>query len=65
MSRRNCPTCGPETLFAGSICVNCGHDIMRPKQRPKRVRFNAEPSTLRHPVVDTDSNLLSLMAAKQ
>jgi hypothetical protein len=62
MSRRDCIECGPETLFAGSVCVNCGHDSTPGKRRTKRTHWNGAP--LRAPIAEDAGNLLSLMAAK-
>jgi len=62
MSRRDCPTCGPESLFAGPICVNCRWDSTPGKRRTKRTRgWNG---ALRTPIAEDAGNLLSLMAAK-
>lgn len=68
MSRRDCPTCGPDSLFCRSECVNCGYDSTPVKQRtkglPRNIKITRRGAVLRHPIVDTDSNLLALMAVK-
>lgn len=41
LSRRHCPTCGPESLFAGPRCVTCRADtVEKPNKRARRSRFN-------------------------
>jgi hypothetical protein len=27
LSRHDCPTCGPRTLYQGHTCVHCGHRL--------------------------------------
>jgi hypothetical protein len=63
MSRHDCPTCGPESLFCRTACVNCGYDFTLRKKRSKRVYWNGAP--LRAPIAEKGDNLLSLMAAKR
>ncbi len=62
MTRRHCPTCGPESLFCRTACVNCGYDFTSAKKRTKRVHWNGAP--LRTPIAEDGANLLSLMGAK-
>ena len=68
MTRRTCVTCGPESLFAGSVCCSCGHDLMAPKPQTKRRGWNGavtrREAALRAPIAEDAGNLLSLMAAK-
>jgi hypothetical protein len=65
MSRRHCPRCDDrEALFAGSRCCSCGADFSKPMGRAKRTRgWNG--AALRAPIVEADSNLMALMAAKR
>jgi hypothetical protein len=69
MSRRHCPECGPETLFVGTVCVNCGHDFAAPNRRAKRQEWHGaitrRGQQLRTPIAEDAGNLLALMAAKR
>lgn len=40
MTRRECHSCGPESLFCRSFCVNCGYDFTPRKKRSKRAQWN-------------------------
>src|ERR1700726_3522931 len=61
MWRRNCPACGPESLFCGSKCVNCGHDT---NAKQERRLYRHPPRGLIAPIADNEANLLALMKAK-
>jgi len=69
MSRRHCPECGPETLFAGTVCCGCGRDSAPGNRRAKRPQWNGAVTRrgvqLRTPIGEDAGNLLSLMAAKR
>jgi len=58
--RRDCPQCGPESLFVGSSCVSCGHNT---DARQERRLYRHPPPRLTMPIAE-GTNILALMKAK-